>query len=481
LPIWTPVGNAVLSRDERWVAFRRGAEIWLASVDTSPPEAHHARRLSPRGGHAFDFERDGSAVVFADANEVWRQPLTMGEPEQVALRVEVLHRLPPPVLLRHVRVLDFTAGGFSPETSMLVDSGRIRGIGVVAERSVPSTAVILDAAGRFAIPGLFDMHVHGRGGYQAPSNLAYGVTSVRDVGSSEPWWLNAFDDWSDAGGVPVPRSFHAGAMIYGPPEILATEDDARVAARRGQAAGASLIKVYSTLPWSIHRAVAEEARLLGLPVAAHGTTIKEVTMGATLGYATLEHAGFRYYDDVLQMLAEAGTYWDPTVGNDVGDHLLLEAEPERVEREEFRAFVPAARVQRELATGDTAWKARTYPVVYAQQLASIGAAYRRGVRLLAGTDNPEHLAFAGVSLHWELEHLARAGIPLLEVLRIATQEAASAVGAGGELGSLDTGKVADMILLDANPLEDVRNTQAIWRVIKGGWVFDPERLRPQRN
>jgi imidazolonepropionase-like amidohydrolase len=380
-----------------------------------------------------------------------------------------------------VRVLDFVTGEFGPQTSVLLDSGRIRRIGGDAGRSVPEGAVILDAAGRFAIPGLFDSHVHGRGGYQNPSNLAYGVTSVRDVGTSVPTWLNAFDDWSDAGGAPIPRSFHAGAMVYGAPEILPREDEVRALVRRDQAAGASLIKVYSTLPWSIQRAVADEARSLGLPVAAHGTTVKEVTMGVILGYATLEHAGFRYYDDVLQMLAEAGARWDPTVGNDIGDQLLLEAEPERVEREDFRAFVPASRVQRELAMGDTTWKARTYPTIYAEQIASIGAAYLRGVGLLAGTDNPEHLAFAGVSLHWELEHLARAGIPPLEVLRIATQQSASAVGAGADLGSLEAGKVADLILLDANPLESIGNTQTIWRVIKGGWVFDPEELQPQRN
>ncbi len=83
--------------------------------------------------------------------------------------------------------------------------------------------------------------------------------------------------------------------------------------------------------------------------------------------------------------------------------------------------------------------------------------------------------------HWELELLTRAGIPLLEVLRIATQEAAEAVGAEDELGTLEPGKLADIVLLDENPLDDIRNTQSIWRTIKGGWVFDPEKLRPPES
>ncbi len=86
--------------------------------------------------------------------------------------------------------------------------------------------------------------------------------------------------------------------------------------------------------------------------------------------------------------------------------------------------------------------------------------------------------FYGSSLHWELEHFAEAGLPPLEVLRIATQEAAAAVGADDELGTLEPGKLADIVLLDRNPLEDIKNTQTIWRVIKGGWLFDPEKLRP---
>jgi imidazolonepropionase-like amidohydrolase len=116
--------------------------------------------------------------------------------------------------------------------------------------------------------------------------------------------------------------------------------------------------------------------------------------------------------------------------------------------------------------------------VWVQQLAAIRAAHRRGVKLLAGTDSTHECHFYGSSLHWELEHFVQAGIPPLEVLRIATQQAAEAVGAQDDLGTLEPGKLADIVLLDKNPLEDIRNTQTIWRVIKGGWLFDPEKLRP---
>lgn len=85
--------------------------------------------------------------------------------------------------------------------------------------------------------------------------------------------------------------------------------------------------------------------------------------------------------------------------------------------------------------------------------------------------------FFGASLHWELEHFAEAGLTPLEVLRLATEGAAAAVGAEDHLGTLVPGKRADLVLLDANPLDKIRHVQAIWRVIKDGWLFDPSGLR----
>jgi imidazolonepropionase-like amidohydrolase len=108
----------------------------------------------------------------------------------------------------------------------------------------------------------------------------------------------------------------------------------------------------------------------------------------------------------------------------------------------------------------------------------LGATRRAGVKLHAGTDSLMTGTFFGQSLHWELEHLVEAGLKPLDVLRMATEEAATAVGADRHLGTLAPGKLADIVLLDADPLDKIRNTQAIWRVVKGGLVYDPKELRP---
>ncbi len=202
----------------------------------------------------------------------------------------------------------------------------------------------------------------------------------------------------------------------------------------------------------------------------------------TLGISSLEHTTTpgRLYDDVLQLLSASSTRWDPTLTTR-GSFLALRDEPERLNDAKLRAFTPEWLIRQAktlryfdgFATiGENEFRGR-----WSMQLASVGDAHRHGVHLLIGTGAGNPGIFFGAHLHWELEFFVQAGLPPLDVLRIATLEAAQAVGAAGHLGTLKPGKLADMVLLDENPLEDIKNTQTIWRVLKGGWVFDPEKLQ----
>ncbi len=328
------------------------------------------------------------------------------------------------------------------------------------------------------------MHVHGQWANQE-AFLAYGVTSVRDLGG---WlaWLNALADRADASSYPVPRYFSTGDHFRGPEPDLSSwgihlydEDDARTYVRRWKQWGAHFIKISYPLRWAVQRAAADEARRQGLPMVGHAFKgLEEIIKSVTLGKASLEHTTTpgRLYDDVLQMLAAAGTRWDPTLVTR-GNSVLLRDEPERVADTKLRAFTPEPEIRQAQtasyydglrAIGENEFRGR-----WMLQLASVRAAHQRGVKLLVGTGAGNTGIFFGSHLHWELEHFVRAGIPALEVLRIATQEGAAAVGAGDDLGTLEPAKLADIVLLDANPLEDIKNTQTIWRVIKGGCLFYP--------
>ena len=479
------VARALVSPDGKWVAFRAKAEILVAPLDIGPVREEHVRRLSPvppdtPGGDTFAFTPDSSAVIYSVGNRVWRHRLEGGKREEIPVRLALGRSTVPPLLLRGVRVLDFNAGGFGPQTSVLIEQGHIRWIGTEHERRLPRGTIVLEGDGRFAVPGLFDLHVH-RSGVRPEAFLAYGITSVRDMGTSLGT-ITALADRSDATDDPLPRYFFSGDVFNA--RWIRGQDDARVYAGLWKEWGGEFIKVYTMedfppFPWPSQRAVAEQARSLGFPVVGHGTNVEEITKSVTLGYAVLEHVPSpRPYDDVLKMLAAAGTRWDPTLENYGGNTLLLRNEPERLREAKLRAFTSRA-VLLWARSGGFWWSLedRELRRQWEDQLAAVLRAHRLGVKLLAGTDAPPW----GPSLHWELEHFVQAGLAPLEVLRIATQQAAEAVGAEDDLGTLEPGKLADLVLLDKNPLEDIKNTQTIWRVIKGGWVFDPEKLRPPQS
>jgi imidazolonepropionase-like amidohydrolase len=210
-----------------------------------------------------------------------------------------------------------------------------------------------------------------------------------------------------------------------------------------------------------------------LPLAGdpgRGTEIGEIARYISWGYAFIEHTvqmPTLMQDDVLKLMANAGTRWVPTVGiAGVPWRLKIKADPLRLEDPKLRAFVPE-----EVLQGDL----RSYEL-----LANLREAHRAGVKLYLGSDTWGD-GRPGCSLTLEMELFADAGLEPVEVIRLATEQAAEALGVQHELGSLEPGKLADILLLDADPLEDIRNSQAIWRVIKGGWVFDPEELQPRRN
>ena len=295
---WDPrVVRVLVSPDGQWLVFLSSTAIYMTRFrDGESVREEDIQELSRawsavRGGETFTFTPDSSAVIYAVGGRVWRHPLGGGEPEEIPIRLRLKGPTPAPLLLRRVHVLDFPSGGFGSETSVLIEGGRIRAIGPEAERSVPPETMTMDAAGRFVIPGLFDMHQHSswmigdthgdswdrdRGFDPLQVFIAYGLTSAREVGGQFAF-VNALIDRTQTTSDPLPRWFSSGVTFGGQEPFngihlqIRNEVEARDYVRLWKEWGAHFIKVYPSLSWPLQRAVIEEARLQGLPVVGHGS------------------------------------------------------------------------------------------------------------------------------------------------------------------------------------------------------------------
>jgi imidazolonepropionase-like amidohydrolase len=450
-----------------------------------------------------------------------------------------LSRPPAPVAITHTTVVDVESGRTLRDQTVVVRGSRIVAVGPAARVAVPTGALRVDGRGRFVIPGLWDMHVHAAlpetDRLFMPVLVANGVTGVREMFSRLDW-VRSTRERIASGELLGPRMVASGHIIDGDPPMLpasvavANAEQARHAVDSLAAAGADFIKVYSHLSPEAFAAVAEEAKRRGLPFAGHVPGLVSVGDASDAGMASVEHltglveacsplppeeqkkvpeavaaAGWdsanavawaqmpmtfaRYDPAVCRALAARlvrnGTVMVPTlVANHATsflDDTTLAADP----RLRYRAAGSAA-----------AWNARTNPrlrsvsaegwaarhAYYERQLRIARLLHENGVRFMAGTDLSVPYTYPGFSLHEELWMLTRIGLTPLQALRAATLEPARFLKMADSLGTVAPGKAADLVVLDANPLADIRNVGRIHAVVVRGRLIDAaERQRILRR
>lgn len=416
----------------------------------------------------------------------------------------------PPLAIEHVAVVDVVHGNLVPSRTVLIAHGRIAAIGKPGVVTIPPGTVHVDGRGRFLIPGLVDMHVHlfNNATHRPPNDwmfalfVANGVTGVREMAAT-PRDMQQIARWREAvagGALVAPHVLAAGVAVN-------DSSDVREQVREAAASGADFIKVFSELSPSSWRAVLDEANVRHIPVAGHVPAAVAAVDAAQAGQVTAEHL-MQIYEACSSI--EGGVLAARRALDGAAATAMRDAQEMRV----LRAFDPAACAKTAKAimlagqaqtptltidwfdparfTGDytadprwhllradeqARWRQYLQSPASDRKLADlrwdvgcriVRTLHTAGATILAGTDTPMPWIYPGYSLHDELERLVDCGLGPAEALRAATIGAMKQLGSDAERGTIEPGRQADLVLLDADPLKDLRNLRRIRVVVLAG-------------
>lgn len=493
-PVWSPDGRHIASVMDKG--------LWLFPVDGQGRATAAPRLLVPGVTGGLSWNARGTELLFQSADTLRTVAVDSGKIDDFPVTLRWSPNIGDNrIRLQAGRVFDGMESGYRRDLDILIDGNRI--VDMVPRGSRPDfSGRVIDARDKTVMPGLIESHAHVsalNGERMGRLWLSYGITAIREP-ATDPYDALENREAVMSGVRPGPRIFFTGrpidgSRIYYPlmnPTATAAELDE--AMKTAAALDYDLIKTYVRLPNALQSRVAAMARELGLPVATH-----ELYPAAAYGVASKEHLkgtsrdGFgsglslrsRLYDDVPAILAAGHMNLTPTISLLAGLALLDRENPQYFTLPQYLAFTSEAErtdLRESFLKGYFGRKStdslRTTMTSVRQSLAAIR---RAGGRITAGTDCP--LVPCGISLHGELSLSAGAdGLSNHEALMSATAWAADAIGAGDQMGRLRPGMVADIAIIDGDPLTRIGDTLKVQSVIANGRYFTVKDLiKPPRT
>jgi len=385
------------------------------------------------------------------------------------------------VLLENARVITMNGDRVLEEASVLIDGNRIVSVGETPS-DLGESVVRIDLTGKTIVPGFIDAHAHISQGrtivpeqnWENFATLALGVTTVHDP-SNDATSFFAASDLQRIGRILAPRLFSTGDIVYGAKSqsfaAIDNAEDALDHIKRLKAQGAGSIKNYNQPRRNQRQQVVAASQAENMLVVAEGGSLFHMDLAMVAdGNATIEHnlPQSTLYEDVLQFWSQTDVAYTPTLvvtyGGLTAEHYWYQ-ETDVWKHPLLSRFVPP-KVLRPRAIRRQ--KAPLSDYHHIRSAGTAAALARRGVMVSIGA----HGQREGLASHWEIWGFAQGGMTPLEALRTATITPAKALGFDAEIGSVEAGKLADLVILDVNPLEDIYQTDRIFKVMQNGRLFD---------
>jgi imidazolonepropionase-like amidohydrolase/Tol biopolymer transport system component len=436
------------------------------------------------------FSRD-VADAFAYMHEGGAAAAPAAEPKGINIGFSRPYDIPTgKIALTGARIITMKGDEVIENGTIVIDRNRIVAVG--SNVSVPADAKVIDAGGKTIMPGIIDVHWHGSMGsdqiipqqnWILYASLGFGVTTIHDP-SNDSAEIFSSSEMARAGQLVGPRIFSTGTILYGAKSPYRAEinslDDAMSHLRRMKALGAFSVKSYNQPRRDQRQQVIEAARRLNMMVVPEGGSLFEHNMTMVVdGHTGVEHSipVARIYDDVLQLWSKSKSGYTPTLivgyGGAFGENYWYQHTDVWAD-ERLTKFVPR-RILDSRSRRRTMIPEEEYNHIDNARI--VKQLNDRGVSVQLGA----HGQREGLGAHWEMWMMAQGGMPPMQVLRAATIEGAQYLAMDKDIGSLEPGKLADLIVLDRNPLENIRNTHSIRYTMVNGRLFDAETINELGN
>ena len=507
----------VVSPDENWIAFVDLHEVYMAAfphsgkpIDVSAGTSDFPVKIvSKDAGTNLQWAADNKQLHYTLGDQYFSIPLEerfsfiAGKPDSlfkipekgIAIGLKIKTDKPEGLIaFEHARIITMKGDEVIEDGTLLIEGNIIKQLGKSGTVTIPAGAKKIDATGKTILPGFIDAHAHGRHfrnglvpqkhwAYYA--NLAYGVTTMHDP-SANSETVFAQSELVKAGLMVGPRVFSTGTIIYGAEgdfkSVINSKEDALTALRRTKAWGAFSVKSYAQPRREQRQMVIEAARELGMEVVPEGGSMFHHNMSMILdGHTTIEHniPVSQLFDDVVQLWKNSKTAYTPTLivtyGAPSGEVYWYQHtnvwEKERLLRFTPRAIIdPRSRFRTMLPEEE-------YENGHIEVSRSVKKLNDAGVTVNMGA----HGQLQGLGAHWEIWMLAQGGMSPMQALRAATFNPAISLGLDASIGSLEVNKLADLIVLDKNPLESIYNTESIRYTMVNGRLYDAEQMNETGN
>ena len=403
------------------------------------------------------------------------------EPQRVDVAIRVPRDVPRgTVVLRGARIISMKGDEVIENGDVVVTDNRIVSVG--APGSAPAGARVIDVSGKTIVPGFVDVHahpwptwgIHETQVWKYLANLAWGVTTTRDPQTATTDVLT-YADLVETGEILGPRIYHTGPGVFWDEDFKSLEDARQALRRYSEFYGINTIKMYMTGNRKQRQWVIMAAKELGLmPTIEGGLDFKMNLTAVVDGYPGHEHSYpiMPLYKDAVQLIAQSGITYTPTLLVSYGGPWTENFFYERYDihdNAKVRRFMPHDEIDQRAERRP--WF-RENQYVFPRIAGVANEIIKAGGHVGLGG----HGQMDGLGDHWELWAMAAGGMSNLDVLRVATVHGANAIGMEQDLGSLEPGKLADLIVLDANPLEDIHNTNSVRYVMKNGRLYEGETL-----